>query len=58
MEDVSEETIVAIVAEGKQHALGIGITKLSAEDIRMQNKGIGIELIMYLNDGMWRLLQK
>ncbi|RWW10318.1 hypothetical protein GW17_00026146, partial [Ensete ventricosum] len=32
-EEVLEETPVAIMAEGKQHALAIGYTKLSAKDI-------------------------
>lgn len=34
MENVEKNTVVAIYAEGKKHALGIGITTLSTEDIR------------------------
>ncbi|RVW60378.1 Malignant T-cell-amplified sequence 1-like [Vitis vinifera] len=32
-DDVAEESPVAIMAEGKQHALAIGFTKMSAKDI-------------------------
>ena len=35
----------AIMAEGKQHALCVGVMKMSAEDIEKVNKGIGIENI-------------
>jgi hypothetical protein len=33
------------MAEGKQHAMGIGYMKMSSEEIKREN----------LNDGMWRL---
>ncbi|XP_032622918.1 malignant T-cell-amplified sequence 1 isoform X1 [Chelonoidis abingdonii] len=49
------ETVVAIMAEGKQHALCVGVMKMSAEDIEKVNKGIGIENIHYLNDGLWHM---
>ncbi|CAD7682668.1 malignant T-cell-amplified sequence 1 isoform X3 [Bos indicus] len=49
------DTIVAIMAEGKQHALCVGVMKMSAEDIEKVNKGIGIENIHYLNDGLWHM---
>jgi len=53
MVDVPSGTIVAIMAEGKQHALAIGLTKMSSEEIRTVNKGIGVDNIHYLNDGLW-----
>jgi PUA domain protein len=53
MEDVPAETVVTIMAEGKQHALAVGITKLSTEEIRSVNKGIALDNIHYLNDGLW-----
>ncbi|AQK91305.1 pseudouridine synthase and archaeosine transglycosylase (PUA) domain-containing protein [Zea mays] len=46
----------AIMAEGKQHALAIGYTKMSAKDIRTINKGIGVDNMHYLNDGLWKVL--
>uniref|UniRef100_A0A453GVL8 PUA domain-containing protein n=1 Tax=Aegilops tauschii subsp. strangulata TaxID=200361 RepID=A0A453GVL8_AEGTS len=53
--EVEEETPVAIMAEGKQHALAIGFTKMSAKDISTINKGIGVDNMHYLNDGLWKM---
>ena len=39
---------VAIHAEGKEHAVGVGITKLSTEEIKSINKGVGVETITYV----------
>lgn len=46
-------TVVAVMAEGKQHALGVGVTLLSSADIAKKNKGIAVENCHYLNDGLW-----
>jgi len=43
----------AIFAEGKQHALAVGMMKLSTEAIRKINQDIGIETLHYLSDGLW-----
>ncbi|CAM8979691.1 unnamed protein product [Rhodiola kirilowii] len=53
-DEVGAESPVAIMAEGKIHALAIGFTKLSAKDIRAINKGIAIDNMHYLNDGLWK----
>ncbi|KAF7286512.1 malignant T-cell-amplified sequence 1 homolog [Rhynchophorus ferrugineus] len=55
MTEVQKDTIVAIMAEGKDHALAIGKTTLSTEDIAKINKGIGVENCHYLNDGLWQM---
>ena len=55
MSDVDAGTVVAIMAEGKQHALCVGITSLSSENIAKHNKGIGVENCHYLNDGLWQM---
>ena len=55
MSSVEKNTIVAVMAEGKQHALCVGLTLLSANDIASKNKGIGIENCHYLNDGLWQM---
>ncbi|XP_053952403.1 malignant T-cell-amplified sequence 1 homolog [Anastrepha obliqua] len=47
--------VVAIMAEGKEHALAIGITTLSTEEISKVNKGVGVENCHYLNDGLWKM---
>lgn len=47
--------VVAIHAESKTHSLAIGLMKMEPNDIKTINKGIGIETIHYLNDGLWHL---
>ncbi|KAF9653038.1 hypothetical protein BDM02DRAFT_3153284 [Thelephora ganbajun] len=47
-------TPVALHAEGKEHAVGIGILKLSTEEIKRVNKNIGVETITYLGDDLWQ----
>ncbi|XP_016163287.1 malignant T-cell-amplified sequence 1 isoform X2 [Arachis ipaensis] len=54
-EEVEAESPVAVMAEGKQHALAIGFTKMSAKDIKAINKGIGVDNLHYLNDGLWKM---
>jgi malignant T-cell-amplified sequence len=48
-------TPVAIHAEGKEHAVGVGITKLDTEEMRKVNKDIGVETATYLGDDLWAL---
>lgn len=55
--DLPKGTVVAITAEGKQHAVAIGKMAMSSEEIRETNKGIGIEVIHFLNDGLWQMKQ-
>ncbi len=45
---------VAIYAEGKTHAMAVGLTKMSTQQMRDVNKGIGVDNIHYLNDGLWK----
>lgn len=45
---------VAIYAEGKSHAMALGITKMSTDDIQTKNKGIAVDTIHYLMDGLWQ----
>lgn len=51
---VGEGAPVAIYAEGKEHAMAVGYTKLSTADIRSVNKGVAVELMHHLNDGLWK----
>lgn len=55
MDDVPADSVIAIMAEGKEHALAIGITTMSTEEIRATNKGIAVENTHYLKDGLWTL---
>lgn len=45
---------VVIYAEGKKHALAVGVMKLSSSVIRSKNKGIGIEVSHFLGDGLYQ----
>ncbi|KAJ7632458.1 hypothetical protein FB45DRAFT_912478 [Roridomyces roridus] len=49
------DTPVAIYAEGKEHPIGVGITKLGTQEIRAVNKGVGAETVTYLGDDLWAL---
>ena len=55
MDPVPGEAVVGIFAEGKEHALAIGITTMSSEKIASDNKGIAVENTHWLNDGLWTL---
>ena len=52
--DIDEERPVAIYAEGKEHAMAIGLTKMSTSHIQEINKGIAVETVHYLMDGLWQ----
>lgn len=51
--DFRDYDAVAIYAEGKQHALAIGLTKMSTAEIKEVNKGIAVDTIHSLMDGLW-----
>jgi len=54
--DLPTNVPVAVQAEGKQHALAIGYTKMSTDDMKKLNTGIGIDSIHHLGDGLWTVL--
>ena len=45
---------VAIYCEGKTHPVAVGILKMSIQDIKEKNEGIGIHEIHHLDDGLWK----
>jgi hypothetical protein len=51
---VDANTAVAIYAEGKETAMAVALTKMSTADIRAINKGIGLDNVHHLNDGLWK----
>ena len=51
----TKDTVVAIMAEGKELALAIGRTAMSTDEIASKNKGIGVDNLHYLNDGLWNM---
>lgn len=54
---VEAMTPVAIYAEGKTHAMAIGLTKMSTADMKKINKGIGVDNVHCLNDGLWKMIE-
>jgi PUA domain protein len=60
MDEVEANRVVAIYAEGKQHALGIGIAIKSTKEIRETNKDIVVEVYHLLCDKVYSIkeLQK
>ncbi|KAF7791258.1 hypothetical protein EIP86_002272 [Pleurotus ostreatoroseus] len=52
---IAAEKAVAIFAEGKEHPVGIGITKMGSNEIRKVNKGVGVETVHYLGDDLWAI---
>lgn len=54
-EAIPAESPVAFKAEGKEHAVGIGHTKMGTEEIKKVNKGVGVESVTYLGDDLWAL---
>lgn len=51
---LESEKPVAIYAEGKEHALAVGMTKMSTEHIVSVNKGVAVETYHYLMDALWQ----
>lgn len=44
---------VIVYAEGKEHAIAIGVMTMSSIEIREKNKGNGIEVAHFLGDGLF-----
>lgn len=53
--EIPAESLVAVYAEGKEHAVGVGITKLGTEEMRKVNKGVGVEIATHLGDDLWAI---
>lgn len=53
--DLPVKTAVAITAEGKQHAMAIGVLSMSSADIVSQNRGQALEVVQFMNDSIWSL---
>ena len=53
-ESVPNGGAVAIMAEGKVHAMGVGLMMQSGEEVKQSGKGVAIETIQFLNDQLWK----
>lgn len=47
--------VVVVMAEGKEHAVAVGVSKMTAEDMRTKNKGHGVDTAHFLGDWLVRL---
>lgn len=56
-DDVPEGKAVAVHIEGKQHAVSVGITIMSSEEIRRVNKDVCISNVHHIGDGLWHTWQ-
>lgn len=53
--DLPVKTAIAVMAEGKQHAMAIGVLCMTSEEIVSQNRGQAIEIVQFMNDSIWTL---
>lgn len=46
---------VAVMAEGKEHAMAVGVMLMSSDEILKEKKGEAIQICNFMNDGLWHL---
>jgi PUA domain protein len=46
---------VAIMAEGKEQAMAVGVMLMSSDEILKERKGEAISVCAFMNDGLWHL---
>ncbi|BEI84711.1 hypothetical protein CcaverHIS002_0501120 [Cutaneotrichosporon cavernicola] len=54
-EGLAKDAIVAIHAEGKEHACGIGRMSASSDEIRKSGKGVAVEVVCWVGDDFWKI---
>lgn len=52
--DVEKGQVVAVYAESKEHAIAVGLTKMSTAQMRLNDKGVAVENVHHLSDGLWK----
>jgi len=52
--DLEAGSGIIIMAEGKEHALAVGVLKKSTKEIRATNSGVGVECCHFLGDGLFQ----
>jgi malignant T-cell-amplified sequence len=53
-DEVDRGAAVAVFAESKEHAIAVGICKMSTEQMRLNDKGIAVESTHAVSDGLWK----
>jgi PUA domain protein len=51
--NLPEMAPVAVMAEGKKHAICIGALSMSSKAIETEKKGQAIEVVQFMNDALW-----
>lgn len=51
--DGDDVSVVAVYGQNKEHAMAVGLLRMSPASIRTLNTGIGIENVHHLGDGLW-----
>jgi len=52
---LAKDDVVAIHAEGKVHACGIGKMTDSSEDIKKAGKGVAVDVVCWIGDDLWHV---
>jgi len=53
-EGLKKGTGVIVYAEGKEFALAVGAMTMGSRDIRSRNKGVAVEVLHFLGDGLYQ----
>lgn len=51
---VARDKVVAVFAESKLHAIAVGVTKMSTDDMLTCDRGVAVESLHYVSDGLWK----
>eukprot|EP00927_Polykrikos_kofoidii_P067483 TRINITY_DN62973_c0_g1_i1.p1 TRINITY_DN62973_c0_g1~~TRINITY_DN62973_c0_g1_i1.p1 ORF type:complete len:181 (+),score=29.53 TRINITY_DN62973_c0_g1_i1:118-660(+) len=57
MEDCPEGGCVQVTAEGTVHACAVGVLTMSSDSIKSVNKGVCIDHMHFLDDGLWKICE-
>ncbi|KAJ5079253.1 mct-1 protein [Anaeramoeba ignava] len=57
-ENIPKGSMIAIMAEDKKHALGIGVLEVETSQIPVVKKGVAAQTIHHLTDGLWNYISE
>ena len=55
IEDALKGETVVLNAEGKEHAMAVGVLEKDSNAIKTDNSGIAIESLNFMGDDLWRM---
>ena len=55
VEEAEKAEFVVLNAEGKEHAMCVGILEKSSKQLREENSGIAIESLNFMGDDLWKM---